>query len=190
MKMLKIKPRRCDIKYWNNITLSGLDNSCRSHKVRPLNNCSIITMQKGSDYAVMLFFIICKNKFLYGMNFSSLSFSSASLLSSVLIFRSFKFRIFRNFLKYRIVIVDEPQNMETDIRKKAISNLNPLCTLRYSATHTNLYNLIYRLDPVKAYDLWLVKQIEVDSVYTMYGNNQAFINIESITELKSCLLSS
>src|SRR4030042_6772791 len=38
-----------------------------------------------------------------------------------------------------IVIVDEPQNMETDIRKKAIENLNPLCTLRYSATHTNLY---------------------------------------------------
>ena len=89
-----------------------------------------------------------------------------------------------------IVIVDEPQNMETDIRKKAISNLNPLCTQRYSATHTNLYNLIYRLDSVKAYDLGLVKQIEVDSVYTMYGNNQAFINIESITELKSCLLSS
>lgn len=84
-----------------------------------------------------------------------------------------------------IVIVDEPQNMETEIRKKAIANLNPLCTLRYSATHTNLYNLIYRLDPVKAYDLGLVKQIEVDSVYTMYGNNQAFINIESIKSSKS-----
>ena len=37
-----------------------------------------------------------------------------------------------------IVIVDEPQNMETDNRKKAVDNLNPLCTLRYSATHTNL----------------------------------------------------
>jgi len=34
-----------------------------------------------------------------------------------------------------IVIVDEPQNMDTDIRKQAITNLNPLCTLRYSATH-------------------------------------------------------
>jgi type III restriction enzyme len=84
-----------------------------------------------------------------------------------------------------IVIVDEPQNMETDIRKKAISNLNPLCTLRYSATHTNLYNLIYRLDPVKAYDLGLVKQIEVDSVYAIQGNNQAFISIESIKSSKS-----
>ena len=84
-----------------------------------------------------------------------------------------------------IVIVDEPQNMETEIRKKAIANLNPLCTLRYSATHTNLYNLIYRLDPVKAYDLGLVKQIEVDSIYTQYGNNQAFINIENIKSTKT-----
>jgi type III restriction enzyme len=56
-----------------------------------------------------------------------------------------------------IVIVDEPQNMETDNRKRAISKLNPLCTLRYSATHTNLYNLMYSLNPVKAYDLGLVK---------------------------------
>jgi len=84
-----------------------------------------------------------------------------------------------------IVIVDEPQNMETDIRKKAIANLNPFCTLRYSATHTNLYNLIYRLDPVKAYDLGLVKQIEVDSIYTIHGNNQAFISIEGIKSSKS-----
>jgi len=84
-----------------------------------------------------------------------------------------------------IVIVDEPQNMETPIRRRAIANLNPLCTLRYSATHTNLYNLIYKLDPVKAYDLGLVKQIEVDSIMTMFGNNQAFISIENIKSTKS-----
>ena len=84
-----------------------------------------------------------------------------------------------------VVIVDEPQNMETEIRKKAIANLNPLCTLRYSATHTNLYNLIYRLDPVKAYDLGLVKQIEVDSIYAKHGSNQPFIAIESIKSTKS-----
>lgn len=84
-----------------------------------------------------------------------------------------------------IVIVDEPQNMETEIRKNAIANLNPLCTLRYSATHTNLYNLVYRLDPVKAYDLGLVKQIEVDSVYTKDGSNRAFVAIENIKSSKS-----
>ena len=61
-----------------------------------------------------------------------------------------------------IVIVDEPQNMESEKRIAAIANLNPLCTLRYSATHRNKYNLIYSLNPVKAYDLGLVKQILVD----------------------------
>ncbi len=79
-----------------------------------------------------------------------------------------------------IVIVDEPQNMETEIRKKAIDNLNPLCTLRYSATHTNLYNLMYSLNPVKAYDLGLVKQIEVDSVLSENDFNSAYIQVESI----------
>lgn len=78
------------------------------------------------------------------------------------------------------VIVDEPQNMETEIRKKAIQNLEPLCTLRYSATHTNLYNLMYSLNPVKAYDLGLVKQIEVDSVMSENAMNEAFIQVESI----------
>ncbi len=80
-----------------------------------------------------------------------------------------------------IVIVDEPQNMETEIRKKAIQNLNPLCTLRYSATHTNLYNLMYSLNPVKAYDMGLVKQIEVDSVVSENNFNSFFIQLEAIT---------
>lgn len=84
-----------------------------------------------------------------------------------------------------IVIVDEPQNMETDKRKKAIGNLNPLCTLRYSATHLDFYNLIYKLDPVKAYDLGLVKQIEVDSIYATASKNLAFIKVEDIKTAKT-----
>lgn len=84
-----------------------------------------------------------------------------------------------------IVIVDEPQNMETEIRKKAIEKLNPLCTLRYSATHTNLYNLMYSLNPVKAYDLGLVKQIEVDSVVSENAMNEAFVQLENITATKT-----
>ncbi|PIS47133.1 MAG: DEAD/DEAH box helicase [Elusimicrobia bacterium CG08_land_8_20_14_0_20_51_18] len=86
-----------------------------------------------------------------------------------------------------IVIVDEPQNMETDIRKKAISNLKPAFTLRYSATHKNLYNLIYKLDPVQAYDLGLVKQIEVDSVFAANDKNRAFIQIEDFKAAKKSL---
>ena len=80
-----------------------------------------------------------------------------------------------------VVIVDEPQNMETEIRKKAIENLEPLCTLRYSATHANLYNLMYSLNPVKAYDLGLVKQIEVDSVVSENDFNSPFLQLENIT---------
>lgn len=86
-----------------------------------------------------------------------------------------------------IVIVDEPQNMETDIRKRAISNLNPLFTLRYSATHKNLYNLVYKLDPVKAFDLGLVKQIEVDSVITKNNVSGVFISIDGFKIAKKSI---
>ena len=86
---------------------------------------------------------------------------------------------------FPIVIVDEPQNMETEIRKKAIENLNPLCTLRYSATHINRYNMVYSLDPVKAYDLGLVKQIEVDSIVTENDFNEAFLHLEKVTSTKT-----
>ncbi|MBE6321891.1 MAG: DEAD/DEAH box helicase [Bacteroidales bacterium] len=92
-----------------------------------------------------------------------------------------------NFIKQvqPIVIVDEPQNMESEKRVVAIKNLNPLCTLRYSATHRNRYNLIYSLNPVKAYDLGLVKQIEVDSVFEENSLNGAFVALESITATKT-----
>lgn len=79
-----------------------------------------------------------------------------------------------------IVIVDEPQNFETDVRRRALSDLNPLCTLRYSATHRNPYNLLYSLNPVQAYDLGLVKQIEVDGVLADDDQNQAFVELLSI----------
>ena len=83
------------------------------------------------------------------------------------------------------VIVDEPQNMETEKRVAAIENLKPLCTLRYSATHKNQYNLTYSLNPVKAYDLGLVKQIEVDSIVEENAFNDAFVSVDSITASKT-----
>ena len=76
-----------------------------------------------------------------------------------------------------VVIVDEPQNMETDTRKAAIESLHPLCTLRYSATHKNPYNLLYRLTPVDAYDKHLVKKIEVHSVLSEDSYNDAYVNV-------------
>ncbi len=84
-----------------------------------------------------------------------------------------------------IVIVDEPQNMESEKRAAAIANLNPLCTLRYSATHRTRYNLIYNLNPVKAYDLGLVKQIEVDSVMEENSMNGAFVELIAIVATKT-----
>jgi type III restriction enzyme len=86
-----------------------------------------------------------------------------------------------------IVIADEPQNMETEIRKQAIANLNPLCTLRYSATHKYHYNLIYKLDPVKAYDLGLVKKIEVDSVLEENNQNAPYMELESVKSQKNTI---
>lgn len=84
-----------------------------------------------------------------------------------------------------IVVMDEPQNMETSTARGAIASLNPLCTLRYSATHRNAYNLIYKLDPVKAYDLKLVKRIEVSSVIDDPDFNQPFIQIQAISATKT-----
>lgn len=55
-----------------------------------------------------------------------------------------------------IVIIDEPQSVDTtDKAKEAIASLNPLCTLRYSATHVDKYNMVYKLDAVDAYEkIW------------------------------------
>lgn len=86
-----------------------------------------------------------------------------------------------------VVIIDEPQNMETEIRKRAVANLNPLFTLRFSATHKNLYNLVYKLDPVKAFDLGLVKQIEVDSVVSKNDNSGAFISVDGFKTAKNSI---
>lgn len=77
-----------------------------------------------------------------------------------------------------VVIVDEPQNFETETRRAALANLNPMCCLRYSATHKEAYDLIYKLDPVRAYDLGLVKQIEVDSITEGHADGDAYVKIE------------
>ena len=80
-----------------------------------------------------------------------------------------------------IIIIDEPQSVDnTDKAQEAIKALNPLCTLRYSATHTNPYNLIYQLDPVRAFELKLVKQIVVASAVAEGGANDAYVRIDKI----------
>ena len=77
-----------------------------------------------------------------------------------------------------VVFIDEPQTtMSTELRKKAVKNLNPLAIIRYSATHREKVNLMYKLDAVDAYEKKLVKQIEVGSIQTEGMNNQAYISL-------------
>lgn len=84
-----------------------------------------------------------------------------------------------------IVIMDEPQNMETAKAKEAINSLNPLCTLRYSATHKDKYNSLYKLDSVDACERQLVKQIEVATVETTENHNLPYIKVTNIKATKS-----
>lgn len=52
-----------------------------------------------------------------------------------------------------IVIIDEPQSVDTTPKsQKAIQSLNPLCTLRYSATHVDKHHMLYKLDSVDAFE--------------------------------------
>ena len=67
-----------------------------------------------------------------------------------------------------ILILDEPQNMGSDLSKSALATLHPLFALRYSATHKEIYNLVYRLTPFDAYQRGLVKRIQVDGVFEQH----------------------
>ncbi len=68
--------------------------------------------------------------------------------------------------------------------KEAIKSLNPLCTLRYSATHVEKHNLVYKLDAVDSYSLELVKQIEVAGFETKGYHNKAYLKLLSVNNKK------
>ena len=81
-----------------------------------------------------------------------------------------------------IVIIDEPQSVDnTPKAKEAIQSLNPLCVLRYSATHREKINLLYRLTPVDAYQMGLVKQICVSSNSVANDFNKPYIYLKSVS---------
>lgn len=79
-----------------------------------------------------------------------------------------------------ILILDEPQNMESELSINAIRELNPLFTLRYSATHKNYYNLIYSLGASEALEKGLVKQIDVLGLSESKTINDVYINVQKI----------
>ena len=84
------------------------------------------------------------------------------------------------------VIIDEPQSVDTTPKaKKAIDSLNPLAIFRYSATHVEKHHPVYRLDAVDAYEMELVKQIEVAGFESVNQHNRAYIRLVSVDNQKS-----
>ena len=81
-----------------------------------------------------------------------------------------------------ILIVDEPQSVDGGLEgrgKEALGAMNPLCTLRFSATHADKHHMLYRLDAVDAYERKLVKQIEVASLEVDGGHNKCYVKLLS-----------
>ena len=86
-----------------------------------------------------------------------------------------------------IVIVDEPQSVDGGLSgagKAALDAMNPLCTLRYSATHANKHHMVYRLDAVDAYERKLVKQIEVAAATIEDAFNQPYVRLLEVSNKK------
>ncbi len=87
-----------------------------------------------------------------------------------------------------ILIIDEPQSVEGKQTKKNLEEFHPLMTLRYSATHKSdsIYNMVYRLDAMEAYNKRLVKKIAVKGI-TESGSTatESYVYLESINLSKS-----
>ena len=86
-----------------------------------------------------------------------------------------------------IVLIDEPQKIEGTANKKsqslkAIDELEPLFTLRYSATHKNLYNQVYKLDSYEAYKKDLVKKIRVKTINSVIFKEFPYIRYTYFTK--------
>lgn len=82
-----------------------------------------------------------------------------------------------------IVIVDEPQSVDGGLKgrgKEALDAMNPLCTLRYSATHVDKHHMVFRLDAVDAYERKLVKQIEVASATVEDAHNKPYVRLVKV----------
>ena len=89
-----------------------------------------------------------------------------------------------------VLIVDEPQSVDGGLRgrgKEALEDMNPLCTLRYSATHAAKHHMVYRLDAVDAYERKLVKQIEVASATVEDAHNRPYVRVMSTSNRRSSI---
>ena len=87
-----------------------------------------------------------------------------------------------------ILIIDEPQSVEGKQTRERLKEFHPLLTLRYSATHKSdsIYNMVFRLDAMEAYNRRLVKKIAVKGI-TESGSTatDSYLYLESINLSKS-----
>ncbi len=91
-----------------------------------------------------------------------------------------------------IVIVDEPQSVDGGLNgqgKQALERMNPLCTLRYSATHVDQHHMVYRLNAVDAYEQELVKQIEVAAGTIVDDHNTPYVRLLSTRRQRGNVIS-
>jgi type III restriction enzyme len=89
-----------------------------------------------------------------------------------------------------ILIVDEPQSVDGGLEgrgKKALDRMNPLCTLRYSATHADKHHMVYRLDAVDAYEQKLVKQIEVAAATIENAYNKPYLRLLAVSNKRGVI---
>lgn len=89
-----------------------------------------------------------------------------------------------------ILIVDEPQSVDGGLQgrgKEALGMMNPLCTLRYSATHVDKHHMVFRLDAVDAYERKLVKQIEVAAAAIEGAHNKPFVRLLSVSSKRGVI---
>ena len=87
-----------------------------------------------------------------------------------------------------ILIIDEPQSVEGKQTKENLKQFNPLLTLRYSATHKSdsIYNMVYRLDAMEAYNKRLVKKIAVKGISESGSTaTESYVYLESINLSKA-----
>ncbi len=87
-----------------------------------------------------------------------------------------------------ILIIDEPQSVEGKQTKENLKQFNPMITLRYSATHKSdsIYNMVYRLDAMEAYNKRLVKKIAVKGIAESGTTaTNSYLYLESINLSKS-----
>lgn len=87
-----------------------------------------------------------------------------------------------------ILIIDEPQSVEGKQTKERMKDFQPIITLRYSATHKSdsIYNMVYRMDAMEAYNKRLVKKIAVKGI-SESGNTatNSYVYLESINLSKN-----